>query len=415
MAAEYIRKRKRQAFRESLCFYACRIFPVRRNLISVCTFEGKGGFGCNPKPLVEELHRQNSKLQFVWFVNDMTKEFPDYIRKVPNTLWSRAYWLSRSKVWIDNYRKPYGTKKRKGQYYLNVNHYTIGIKCTGLWRGEGFSPMAYLVSKNDSDMIDDLVIDSKWCEEVSPKGLVYEGTYQKTGAPRCDVLYGDRSDAKSRFRKKHHIPEDAKVVLFAPTFREGAKDGKRFVFSEIWTIDFQRLLDNLEKKFGGTWYLCVRVHPQLAPTFQEYKNPEIQDRIIDESQADDMYEILAGMDAYISDYSSACFEAGFAHIPVFLYADDIQKYAKDRGALMWNIATDPRERIGNNKVMTPNFDVKLPFSLASDNEELEKDIMEFDKAKYDKVLNEFHEKVGLVFNGRASENLANKINQIVGL
>lgn len=412
---KYIRKRKRQAFRESLCFYACRIFPVRRNLISVCTFEGKGGFGCNPKPLVEELHRQNPKLQFVWFVNDMTKEFPDYIRKVPNTLWSRAYWLSRSKVWIDNYRKPYGTKKRKGQYYLNVNHYTIGIKCTGLWRGEGFSPMAYLVSKNDSDMIDDLVIDSKWCEEISSKGLVYEGTYQKTGAPRCDVLYGDRSDAKSRFRKKHHIPEDAKVVLFAPTFREGAKDGKRFVFSEIWTIDFQRLLDNLQKKFGGTWYLCVRVHPQLAPTFQEYKNPEIQDRIIDESQADDMYEILAGMDAYISDYSSACFEAGFAHIPVFLYADDIQKYAKDRGALMWNIATDPRECIGNNKVMTPNFDVELPFSLASDNEELEKDIMEFDKAKYDKVLNEFHEKVGLVFNGRASENLANKINQIVGL
>lgn len=410
---KYIRKRKRQAFRESLCFYACRIFPVRRNLISVCTFEGKGGFGCNPKPLVEELHRKNPKLQFVWFVNDMTKEFPDYIRKVPNTLWGRAYWLSRSKVWIDNYRKPYGTKKRKGQYYLNVNHYTIGIKCTGLWRGEGFSPMAYLVSKNDSDMIDDLVIDSKWCEEVSPKGLVYEGTYQKTGAPRCDVLYGDRSDAKSRFRKKHHIPEDAKVVLFAPTFREGAKDGKRFVFSEIWTIDFQRLLDNLEKKFGGTWYLCVRVHPQLAPTFQEYKNPEIQDRIIDESQADDMYEILAGMDAYISDYSSACFEAGFAHIPVFLYADDIQKYAKDRGALMWNIATDPRERIGNNKVMTPNFDVKLPFSLASDNEELEKDIMEFDKAKYDKVLNEFHEKVGLVFNGKASEKLAKTIESIL--
>lgn len=410
---KYIRKRKRQAFRESLCFYACRIFPVRRNLISVCTFEGKGGFGCNPKPLVEELHRKNPKLQFVWFVNDMTKEFPDYIRKVPNTLWGRAYWLSRSKVWIDNYRKPYGTKKRKGQYYLNVNHYTIGIKCTGLWRGEGFSPMAYLVSKNDSDMIDDLVIDSKWCEEVSPKGLVYEGTYQKTGAPRCDVLYGDRSDAKSRFRKKHHIPEDAKVVLFAPTFREGAKDGKRFVFSEIWTIDFQRLLDNLEKKFGGTWYLCVRVHPQLAPTFQEYKNPEIQDRIIDESQADDMYEILAGMDAYISDYSSACFEAGFAHIPVFLYADDIQKYAKDRGALMWNIATDPRERIGNNKVMTPNFDVKLPFTLASDNEELEKDIMEFDKAKYDKVLNEFHEKVGLVFNGKASEKLAKTIESIL--
>lgn len=401
----YIKKRRRMAFRESIKFYLCRLFPVQNNLISVCTFEGKGGFGCNAKPLVEELHRQHPDFRFVWFVNDMDKAFPDYVQKVPNTAWSRAYWLSRSKVWIDNYRKPYGTKKRKGQYYLNVNHYTIAIKCTGLLRGEGFSEMAYLVSKNDSDMIDGLVIDSTWCEQCFDKALVYEGNFLKTGAPRCDVLFGDRSFYQKKFRQKHNLPEDAKVVMFAPTFREGAKDGKRFVFSEIWSIDFKRLIKNLEKKFGGKWYLCVRVHPQLAPTFREYKNPDVQDRIIDESQADDMYEILAGMDAYITDYSSACFEAGFAHIPVFLYADDIQQYANDRGALMWNLATDPRDCIRNNKQITPSFDVKLPFPLASDNEQLEMDIMAFDQSAYDKKLNEFHEKVGLVFDGRASEKI----------
>lgn len=412
----YIRYRKLKAFGNKCCFLLCRVFPIKKNLITVCTFEGKGGFGCNPKYLVQELHKRHPEYEFVWFVNKTSweKEFPEYIRKVPNTLWSRAYWLSASKVWIDNYRKPYGTCKRKGQYYLNVNHYTIVIKCTGLWRGEGFSRMAYLVSKNDSDMIDDLVIDSTWCEEVSPKGLVYEGTYQKTGAPRCDVLYGDRSRAKKIFRERHNLPKDARVLLFAPTFREGAKDGKRFVFSEIWSIDFKRLLHTLERKFGGTWYLCVRVHPQLAPTFQEYKNPDVQDRLIDESQADDMYEILAGMDAYITDYSSTCFEAGFAHIPVFLYADDIQAYAGDRGALMWNLATDPRECIGNNKVMTPSFDVKLPFTLASDNNQLEKDIMGFDQEAYDRALDKFHEKVGLVFEGNASEKLAEKIEKMIG-
>lgn len=411
----YIRYRKAKASMNKLCFFLCRIFSVRKHRISICTFEGKGGFGCNPKYLVQELHKKHPEYEFVWFVNKTSweKEFPEYIRKVPNTLWSRAYWLSTSKIWIDNYRKPYGTCKRKGQYYLNVNHYTIAIKCTGLWRGDGFSRMAYLVSKNDSDMIDDLVIDSAWCEEVSPKGLVYEGTYQKTGAPRCDVLYGDRSHEKKIFRETHNLPEDARVLLFAPTFREGAKDGKRFVFSEIWSIDFKRLIHTLERKFGGTWYLCVRVHPQLAPAFKEYRNPDVQDRLINESQADDMYEILAGMDAYISDYSSACFEAGFAHIPVFLYADDIQKYANDRGALMWNLATDPRERIGNNKVMTPNFDVKLPFTLASDNVQLEKDIMGFDQKAYDRSLDEFHEKIGLVFEGNASERLAEKIESII--
>lgn len=80
---------------------------------------------------------------------------------------------------------------------------------------------------------------------------------------------------------------------------------------------------------------------------------------------------------------------------------------------MWNIATDSRGCIRNNKVMTPNFDVKLPFTLASDNEELEKDIMEFDQAKYDEVLDKFHEQVGLVFDGRASAKLAKKIDNMI--
>lgn len=98
----YILRRQVQAKFQSLCFLACRIFPVDDNLISVCSFEGRGGFGCNPKYIVEELHSRNPEYKFVWFVNDVSKEFPDYIQKVENTLWNRAYWLTRSKVWIDN-------------------------------------------------------------------------------------------------------------------------------------------------------------------------------------------------------------------------------------------------------------------------------------------------------------------------
>lgn len=406
---KYIKKRCRKAFREKICFHICRVFPIKKNLISVCTFEGKGGFGCNAKPLVKKLHEMNPEYEFVWFVNDMDKEFPKYIRKVPNTLWSRAYWLTRSKVWIDNYRKPFGTCKRKGQYYLNVNHYTIGIKCTGLLRGKGFSEMAYLVSKNDSDMIDDLVIDSDWCEQSFDKALVYEGSYLKTGAPRCDVLHGDRSELKAGFHKKYNLPDDAKVLMFAPTFREGAKDGVRSVYSEIWSIDFKRLIDNLEKKFGGEWYVCIRVHPQLAPTFSEYKNPEVQSRLIDESQADDMYEILAAMDAYITDYSSACFEAGFAHIPVFIYADDIQQYMKDRGSLMWDFSTNKLKNISVNKEIFQNMNIFFPFSIATNNEELVSNIYNFSYREYGERLDEFYNSINLVFNGKASAEIADVV------
>lgn len=411
---KYIAFRKRKSIINRLCFYLCRVFPVKRDLVSVCTFEGKGGFGCNPKYIVEELHRRDPALKFVWFVNDMAKEFPDYIKKVPNTLWSRAYWLSRSKIWIDNYRKPYGTCKRRGQHYLNVNHYTLAIKCVGLWRGTGFSKMAYLVSRNDSGMIDGVVTDSVFCEQMLPKGLVYGGPFLKTGAPRCDVLYGDRSAYKDAVRRKHGLPSGARIVMFAPTFREGAKDGVRSVFSEVWTVDFGRMLEALETRFGGDWYICTRVHPQLAPAFRGYSNPAVQSRMFDESGADDMYEILAGMDAYITDYSSACFEAAFAKMPVFLYADDVEAYTHDRGNLFWNMAGGDRHAAGINRELLPQLGVSLPFPLARDNDELESDIRGFDGTAYARRLDEFCSKIGLVFDGKASGRLADVVEGWLG-
>lgn len=80
---------------------------------------------------------------------------------------------------------------------------------------------------------------------------------------------------------------------------------------------------------------------------------------------------------------------------------------------MWDITTDPRGCIRNNKVMTPGFDVELPFTLAVNNEQLEEDILGFDQEIYDKVLDRFHEKIGLVFEGNASEKLAEKVVQMI--
>jgi len=387
----------------------CRIFPIRKNRISVCTFEGKGGFGCNPKYIVEELHKRNADYEFVWFVNDMTKEFPTYIKKVPNTLWSRAYWLSTSKVWIDNYRKPYGTCKRKGQYYVNTWHGTIGFKSMGLWRGEAFSQMAYLVSKNDSDMIDNAVIDSKWCAEVWPKGIVYDGECICAGAPRCDALFGDRSRQKEAFRQQYGISKEAKIVMFAPTFRESATNGKRTVFSKKWTLDFNRLLRNLETRFGGDWYLCLRIHPQLAANIRECKEERRHERVIDASQADDMYEVLAAMDVFITDYSSAAMDASYAYMPVFIYADDIEKYMNDRGSMLWNLSADSTKPVTNNKEMTPGIDVVLPYLIAQNNEELEKNILSFDEYKYVSMIKQFENAVELVFDGKASIRVADKV------
>lgn len=397
----------------SLCFLICRMFPVKKNRISVCTFEGKGGFGCNPKYIVEELHKRNINYEFIWFVNDMQKEFPDYIKKVPNTLWNRAYWLSTSKIWIDNYRKPYGTIKRRKQYYFQTWHGTIGFKSTGLLRKEAFSKMAYLVSKNDSDMIDYVIIDSKWCEVMDPKALVYNGEFLKTGAPRCDILYVDKTDIRKVFRKRFGLDQTDKIVIFAPTFREKSENGVRSVYSEDWSIDFKRMILNLEKRFGGKWCLCLRLHPQLAQNIIEGHGTDSEVRIIDISEDDDMNVDLAAMDVLITDYSSAAMDASFMRIPVFIYTDDIEKYIRDRGSLLWDFSTVSDGIIKNDQEMIPGIDTELPYSVAQNNDELEKNIMKFDEVKYAKQMDEFVKDVELIFDGKASERVADKIESFM--
>lgn len=409
----YVQYRRIKAFVNKLGFLVCRIFPIKKNRISVCIFEGRNGFGCNPKYIVEELHNRNKNYEFIWFVNDMQKEFPDYIRKVPNTLWSRAYWLSTSKIWIDNYRKPYGTIKRKGQYYFQTWHATVAFKSIGLLRKEAFSKMAYLVSKNDSDMIDYVIIDSKWCEIVYPKGLVYNGTFLKTGAPRNDILYGDRTAARKGFRKRFGLREADKVIMFAPTFREKSENGVRSVYAEECSVDFERMMEDLKNRFGGNWHLCLRMHPQLTENIVVNCVTDSGFQIIDISRDDDVHASLASMDALVTDYSSLAMDASFMRIPVFIYADDIEKYIRERGSMLWDFSHVSEGIVKNDREMVPGIDTKLPYSVSQNNEELEKNILEFDDDRYAEQMNQFMEDVELIFDGKACARVSDRMESLM--
>lgn len=406
---KYLLYRKIKAFRDSLAYAVTRVLPVKNNRIAVCTFEGKGGFGCNPRYVVEELHRRNQDYEFIWLVNDETKEFPDYVKAVKNTLWRRTYYLSTSKVWIDNYRKPYGTKKRKKQLYIQTWHGTICFKALGKWRGDGFSKIAYLVSRNDSDMIDYVVIDSEWCREAYPNGLVYDGAYLKAGSPRCDIMINKREQQRKIIREKYGVNDEAKIVMFAPTFREKGQKDKRGVYIGDTTLDFEKLLDTLAEKFGGEWILFMRLHPQLAGQLNTLPLGKAKDKVKDVSKADDMCEIMAAVDVLITDYSSAAIDASYIYMPVFLYADDIEQYVGNRGGMFWNYSLDSNEPITTNREMTPGIDAVLPFPMAQNNDELQSNILSFDRTEYENKVREMHRAVGLLNDGHASERVADLI------
>ena len=108
--------------------------------------------------------------------------------------------------------------------------------------------------------------------------------------------------------------------MYAPTFRGGSQSIKRTINVDDTSLDYDVLINALEKRFGGKWYVFLRLHPQLVA--RNMLSNDKNERLIDVSKVDDMYEILAGCDAFITDYSSAAFDAAVMKIPVFIYADD---------------------------------------------------------------------------------------------
>lgn len=389
-----IKMRKRKAHKVNFAYHLMRVFPINHKKIVFTAFEGDGGFCCNPRYIAEELLKRKDKFEIVWLVNNMEKNFPPEIMKVQNTFWNRVYHLSTAKVWVDNSRKEFGTAKRKGQFYIQTWHAGLGIKPIGKFRGKLFPKIAHMVSEYDSNLVDCLLSNSDWCTKFSPQMFLYNGQIFKTGSPRCDIFTNKRDKLYKMVRERYGVPSDAKIVMFAPTFRGGSQKGTRQVFAEEPTLDFARLEETLTKKYGGTWYIFLRLHPQLAARLKEVPLSNKSEHMVDVSQADDMNEVLAAMDVFITDYSSSAFDAANMRMPVFLYADDLKEYIEERGELMWDM-----------------YD--LPFPMAESNDVLMENIFAYDDVKYRQEIDAFMEEHGVLEDGHASKRVVDLIERVL--
>ncbi len=368
-------------------------YPIQSNKVVFCSTEGMGGYGDHPKAIAEYLHAHYPQLELVWLVNDMTKRFPPYVRKTPNTLHSRAYEYATAKIWVDSHRKPYGTRKRAGQYYLQTWHGPIGFKPIGSRRGKKLPKIAELVSRADSKMIDAFLSNSQWNTDNVLTSLYYHGPMVKWGSPRCDILFDDvqRRAARRRLQTLYHFPDEAKLLIYAPTFRSGSQRTRRSVVAEAVSLDFGRIVSALREHTGDPWYIVLRLHPQAAAHIRAMPLVhEMGEKLLEMSQYPDVYDILAAGSAIITDYSSLVFDGAYAGMPGFLFADDIEQWENDRGGLLFDLR-------------------KLPFPFAETEDELIDNLVHFDAGKYQADLQRFFQSVELMEDGHASERAADWI------
>lgn len=366
------------------CVKLFNIIPIKNNKIIFSNFSGKG-YGDNPKYILEEINKRQLKCDLVWVLKDRKDKvsLPQNVRYVKYNSIRYFYDMCTAKVWVDNHRKIIDLNKRKEQYYVQTWHGGIAFKKIEKDAEDSLDPNYIKQAKHDSQMISLMVSNSTFCTNMFKTAFWYNGEILECGSPRNDIIINNEIDRSKYIKDKLKIRTDKKIVLYAPTFRkdEGIK---------YYNIDFERLVKELNEKYNKKWIVLLRLHPNIAHKSKELcKNAS--NNILDVSNYEDMYELMLISDILITDYSSVMFEFSLASKPVFLYANDIDEYIKDRGFY---------------------FDyTDLPYTIAENNEDLINHINNFDNDGYQIQLKEFFNRIGLKETGEASQEVVNIIEK----
>ena len=351
-----------------------RLLPVKKNKVVISHFYGRG-FGDSPGAIAKALLEADSTLDIRWLLTSPDQVLPDGIRPVSYRPLSRIIELSTARVWIDDCRK--GARfKKKNQIYLQTWH-GFALKRIEADAVGALDPGYEAYARRDGEQTDVMISGSRFMTELYRSSFWYDGPVEEFGSPRNDMLFQPAAPLRQKVCKALGIPPEKKLVLYAPTFRV---DGSLTPYS----LDVSAVLDSCNRRFGGDHVLLLRLHPNIERKADSL--PCDGKTIFQATHYPDMQELLSAADVVISDYSSLMFDFALTGRPVFQFATDIDTYRQDRS---FNFPLD-----------------QLPFSLAEDNEALQRVIAAYDPAKAAAQWARFSQEHGIHEDGHAAQRCA---------
>lgn len=380
------------------------VLPVQKRCVLFNSFDGM--YNDNPRIISERLHDALPDYKIYWAITEACHEaIPDYIHAVRYD--SLEYWALTAKaqvavdwqlgirnrwfcknMWASRMLSSVFCMKLKKQLNITTWHGTpikkVGAYFKNAWKGGSIETTGL---KSSSDYILAGCEFTKLALEVA---AVHAAPIRLYGTPRNDVLIKGNCDVE-RLKKKLHLPDDKKIVLFAPTWRFSVE---RSGLDQIRTIDVQTLLNRFAEVLHGECALVLRVHPRVLKDrrYGEFVK-QCGDAVINGNLGDDMSEYIVCSDALITDYSSSMADYALTGKPCFVYVQDKEQYDAEQG-------------------MDEIFE-KLPFQKAKSPQELLDCIASFDQNDYEKKARAFLSKLGNAEDGRATERVVNDICRFI--
>ena len=366
-----------------LCAAARRLFrlaPIDRKKVVFCSYYGKG-YSDSPKAIAEALLASGEDLKLVWLLRDPkdAAHLPEGISPASYRGIRRVWELSTAAAWVDNCRK--GERcKRKGQYYLQTWH-GFALKRIEQDAADALEPLYVRSCIQDSAQCDLMVSGSGFMTRLYQRAFWYQGSVAEYGTPRNDVFFSPQPQLSEKVRRAFGLPEDRKLVLYAPTFRADHS-------CSAYKLDVPALLEACRDRFGGQWSGLIRLHPNVAERSAGLFAYD-GGAILDATAYPDMQELLCAADILVTDYSSCMFDFALSGKPCFQFATDIEAYRLDRNFYF------PLDT--------------LPFPLAGSNQALCRAVRSFDAQQYAGNWDAFAQEHHFCEDGHAARRCADWI------
>ena len=374
---------------EAICsaLYKCLfVFPINKKKIVFSSFSGRQ-YSDSPKRISDYLLRAHPDYVQIWaFTNpeSFTGNIDKRIKVVKFKSLKFLFHVATCNVYVDNVEYWSILRFRKKQMVIQTWHGGGLYKRVGSDRLDVSS--AELRHVENKMKRNTLFLSSchQFTEKVIRGAFKYEGKVLEVGLPRNDELIKEQDVSELiNFRKKIGIDSNSKILLYAPTFRNSLS-------TNLYDVQFDRVADALNSKFGGEWVILLRLHYYLTKNHLAISESQIQ-RVVDVTNYPDMQELLRIADVLITDYSSCMWDFSLMKKPVFIYANDIDEYCTERNFYL------PIQ--------------KWPFLVSTCNDELIDSIKCFDCCQYLRQVEQHHKLLGSTETGKATENVCEAIEK----
>ena len=306
------------------------LLPVDKNKVVFVSFGGHA-YSDNPRAVCEALLQLRPNAKPIWLFKDTKKtreEMPSTVKSIRINSWASLYHYATASCWVLNGLMPgFCIKKRKNQFYVQTWHGDRMFKVCLHNSGKHGLP--------DVKVMDVGIIGSDMGEMFFRTAFQYEGELMRVGSPRNDAIMHIDANESKRIREKIGVREGERVAMYAPTMREHLNHTNQR--QDLSNLDFQRVLDLLEKKYDCPWRLIMRAHSTVAGL----TGIASDERIIDLSAYEDMRDLLMVTDLYMTDYSSSACDVPLKNCPVVLFQPDIEEYKEKDRALYFEMEDSP--------------------------------------------------------------------------